>query len=153
MAAELGQQTVEFSTLVSRAAEESFLSLKELVEKSRASDQSDNEKKINILKYLNKTQQRMLRLNVLAKWCQQVCPLNLHFFLFWPRWVSGFWHLNRIGIVKLRVFDDFRGLGNGNLGVLWVGTCEFRLVDWKNVYVVTGTLGGQDWLCGLIGWS
>lgn len=72
MAAELGQQTVEFSTLVSRAAEESFLSLKELVEKSRASDQSDTEKKINILKYLVKTQQRMLRLNVLAKWCQQV---------------------------------------------------------------------------------
>ncbi|XP_030505760.2 mediator of RNA polymerase II transcription subunit 14 isoform X1 [Cannabis sativa] len=72
MAADLGQQTVDFSTLVSRAAEESFLSLKELVEKSRASDQSDTEKKINILKYVVKTQQRMLRLNVLAKWCQQV---------------------------------------------------------------------------------
>lgn len=70
--AELGQQTVEFSTLVSRAAEESFLSLKELVEKSKSSDLSDSEKKINLLKYIVKTQQRMLRLNVLAKWCQQV---------------------------------------------------------------------------------
>lgn len=70
--AELGQQTVEFSTLVSRAAEESFISLKELVEKSKASDQSDSDKKISLLKYLVKTQQRMLRLNVLAKWCQQV---------------------------------------------------------------------------------
>ncbi|KAK9291981.1 hypothetical protein L1049_019933 [Liquidambar formosana] len=70
--AELGQETVEFSTLVSRAAEESFISLKELVEKSKSSEQSDSEKKISLLKYLVKTQQRMLRLNVLAKWCQQV---------------------------------------------------------------------------------
>ncbi|KAA8537028.1 hypothetical protein F0562_029506 [Nyssa sinensis] len=70
--AELGQQTVEFSTLASRAAEESYLSLKELVEKSKSSEQSDSEKKINLLKFLVKTQQRMLRLNVLAKWCQQV---------------------------------------------------------------------------------
>ncbi|XP_031380291.1 mediator of RNA polymerase II transcription subunit 14 isoform X3 [Punica granatum] len=72
MAAELGQQTVDFSTLVGRAAEESFLSLKELVEKSKSTDQSDTEKKINLLKYLSRTQQRMLKLNVLAKWCQQV---------------------------------------------------------------------------------
>lgn len=73
MASELGQQTVEFSTLVNRTAEESFLSLKELVEKSKAApDQSDTDKKIGLLKYLAKTQQRMLRLNVLAKWCQQV---------------------------------------------------------------------------------
>lgn len=70
--AELGQQTVEFSSLVSRAAEESFLSLRELVEKSKSSDLSDTEKKISLLKYIVKTQQRMLRLNVLAKWCQQV---------------------------------------------------------------------------------
>ncbi|GFY94776.1 RNA polymerase II transcription mediator [Actinidia rufa] len=70
--AELGQQTVEFSTLVGRAAEESFVSLKELVDRSRSSEQSDSEKKINLLKFLVKTQQRMLRLNVLAKWCQQV---------------------------------------------------------------------------------
>ncbi|XP_022719144.1 mediator of RNA polymerase II transcription subunit 14-like [Durio zibethinus] len=68
----LGQQTVEFSSLVSRTAEESFMSLKELVDKSKSSDQSDTEKKINLLKYIVKTQQRMLRLNVLAKWCQQV---------------------------------------------------------------------------------
>ncbi|KAK3043115.1 hypothetical protein RJ639_000004 [Escallonia herrerae] len=73
MAGGLGQETVELSTLVSRAAEESFLSLKELVEKSKSSaEMSDSEKKISILKYLVKTQQRMLRLNVLAKWCQQV---------------------------------------------------------------------------------
>ncbi|XP_048433142.1 mediator of RNA polymerase II transcription subunit 14 isoform X1 [Pyrus x bretschneideri] len=73
MASELGQQTVEFSALVSRAAEESFLALKELTEKSKAApDQSDTDKKIGLLKYLAKTQQRMLRLNVLAKWCQQV---------------------------------------------------------------------------------
>ncbi|XP_024996079.1 mediator of RNA polymerase II transcription subunit 14 isoform X2 [Cynara cardunculus var. scolymus] len=70
--AEIGQESVEFSTLVSRAAEESYLSLKELVEKSKSSDMSDSEKKISILKYLVKTQQRMLRLNVLAQWCQQV---------------------------------------------------------------------------------
>lgn len=70
--AELGQQTVEFSNLVSLAAEDSFISLKELVEKSKSSDMSDSEKKINLLKYIVKTQQRMLRLNVLAKWCQQV---------------------------------------------------------------------------------
>ncbi|XP_052194039.1 mediator of RNA polymerase II transcription subunit 14 [Diospyros lotus] len=69
------QQTVEFSTLVSRAAEESYLSLKELVEKSKSRPSemsSDSEKKIDLLKFLVKTQQRMLRLNVLAKWCQQV---------------------------------------------------------------------------------
>lgn len=72
MAAELGQQTVEFSALVSRAAEDSFLSLKELVDKSKSSDQSDSEKKVNILKYVFKTQQRILRLYALAKWCQQV---------------------------------------------------------------------------------
>ncbi|KAL9273548.1 Mediator of RNA polymerase II transcription subunit 14-like protein, partial [Drosera capensis] len=70
--AELGQQTVEFSTLVSRAAEESFLALKELVEKSRSSDLSDSEKKTSLLKFIYKTQQRLLRLDVLAKWCQQV---------------------------------------------------------------------------------
>ncbi|GLT74099.1 hypothetical protein SLA2020_459200 [Shorea laevis] len=70
--AELGQQTVEFSTLVSRTAEESYSSFKELVEKSKSGDQSDTEKKIGLLKYIVKTQQRMLRLNVLAKWCLQV---------------------------------------------------------------------------------
>lgn len=80
--AELGQQTVEFSTLVSRAAEDSYLSLKELVEKSKSSEMADSEKKINMLKYLVKTQQRMLRLNVLAKWCQQVCLIALFCIFF-----------------------------------------------------------------------
>lgn len=70
--AELGQQTVDFSDLVSRAAEESYVTLKELVEKCKSSNLSDSEKKIGILKYVVKTQQRMLRLNVLSKWCQQV---------------------------------------------------------------------------------
>ncbi|XP_058086933.1 mediator of RNA polymerase II transcription subunit 14 isoform X2 [Magnolia sinica] len=70
--AELGQRTVEFPTLVRRAAEDSFLSLKELVEKSKSPEQSDSEKKISLLKYIVKTRQRMLRLLVLAKWCQQV---------------------------------------------------------------------------------
>lgn len=80
--AELGQQqTVEFSTLVGRAAEESYLSLKELVDKSRSTEQSDSEKKISILKFLCKTQQRMLRLNVLAKWCQQVKKRCAFFFV------------------------------------------------------------------------
>lgn len=69
--AELG--AVEFSTLVRRAAEDSFLALKELVEKSKSSEQSDSEKKISLLKYIVKTRQRMLRLHVLAKWCHQVC--------------------------------------------------------------------------------
>lgn len=77
MAAELGQQTVDFSALVRRAAEDSYLSLKELVDKSskataQGEDRSDSEKKIDLLKFVVKTQQRMLRLHVLAKWCQQV---------------------------------------------------------------------------------
>lgn len=83
--AELGQQTVDFSTLVTRAAEESFLALKELVDKNKSNEQSDTEKKIGLLKYICQTQQRMLRLNVLAKWCQQVgCllpPNSLNCFL------------------------------------------------------------------------
>lgn len=73
MAAELGQQTVEFSALVRRAAVESYLSLKELVERSKVMEErSDSEKKIDLLKFIVKTRQRMLRLHVLAKWCRQV---------------------------------------------------------------------------------
>ncbi|KAF5197093.1 Mediator of rna polymerase ii transcription subunit [Thalictrum thalictroides] len=70
--AELGQRTVDFSTLVRRAAEDSFLLLKELVEQLKKSELSDTERKITILKYIQKTRQRMLRLDVLAKWCRQV---------------------------------------------------------------------------------
>ncbi|KAK9083564.1 hypothetical protein Scep_030035 [Stephania cephalantha] len=70
--AELGQQTVEFSALVRRAAEESYLALKDLVEKTKDSEQSDSEKKIGLLKFIQKTRQRMLRLHVLSKWCRQV---------------------------------------------------------------------------------
>ncbi|CAI9781699.1 unnamed protein product [Fraxinus pennsylvanica] len=69
---ELGQETVDFKALVGRAATESYVLLKELVEKSKSAELSDSEKKIMILKYIVKTQQRMLRLNVLSKWCQQV---------------------------------------------------------------------------------
>nr|GMD79035.1 mediator of RNA polymerase II transcription subunit 14 [Ipomoea batatas] len=54
-----------------QAAEESYVSLKELVEKSRSTDLPDSHKKREILQYLVKTQQPLLRLNVLAKWCQQ----------------------------------------------------------------------------------
>ncbi|XP_074570905.1 mediator of RNA polymerase II transcription subunit 14-like [Curcuma longa] len=73
MEAELGRQTVEFSTLVQRATDASYLALKELVDRYRqAEDQrSDSEKKIDILKFIAKTQQRILRIHVLAKWCQQ----------------------------------------------------------------------------------
>lgn len=80
MAGELGQQTVELGTVVRQAAEESYLALRDLVEKSRATDtegeggqqRSDTEKKIDLLKFIDRTRQRMLRLHVLAKWCQQV---------------------------------------------------------------------------------
>ncbi|VAH30165.1 unnamed protein product [Triticum turgidum subsp. durum] len=84
MAGELGQQTVELGTVSRQAAEESYLALRELVEKSRAGvegetaqQRSDTEKKIDLLKFIDRTRQRMLRLHVLAKWCQQV-PL-LHY--------------------------------------------------------------------------
>ncbi|KAF7008461.1 hypothetical protein CFC21_023203 [Triticum aestivum] len=84
MAGELGQQTVELGTVARQAAEESYLALRELVEKSRAGaegeaaqQRSDTEKKIDLLKFIDRTRQRMLRLHVLAKWCQQV-PL-LHY--------------------------------------------------------------------------
>lgn len=88
MAGELGQQTVELGAVVRRAAEESYLALRELVEKSQAEaegkgigagangswQRSDTEKKIDLLKFITRTRQRMLRLHVLAKWCQQVMP-------------------------------------------------------------------------------
>ncbi|EOA29718.1 hypothetical protein CARUB_v10012804mg [Capsella rubella] len=74
--AELGQQTVDFSALFGRAAEESFLSLKELVEKFKTTELSDTDKKVSLLKYLVNTQQRVLRLNALAKWCKQVPLIN-----------------------------------------------------------------------------
>ncbi|GJM99723.1 hypothetical protein PR202_ga16850 [Eleusine coracana subsp. coracana] len=86
MATELGQQTVELGAVVRRAAEESYLALRELVEKSQAEaegkglgggayggrQRSDAEKKIDLLKFIARTRQRMLRLHVLAKWCKQV---------------------------------------------------------------------------------
>jgi len=82
---ELGQQRMALSTLVGRAAGEAYSSLKELVEKARSGEQSDTEKKLDLLKYIVKTQQRMLRLNVAAKWCQQVgsCSFAGWFCLIW----------------------------------------------------------------------
>ena len=83
MAAELGQKTVAFSEVVRRTAEDSFLALRELVEKSRnAEDQSESQKKIDLLKYIFRTRQRILRLHVLAKWCQQVYFLWLNLIIF-----------------------------------------------------------------------
>ncbi|XP_039794595.1 mediator of RNA polymerase II transcription subunit 14-like isoform X2 [Panicum virgatum] len=90
MAVELGKQTVELGAVVRRAAEESYLALRELVEKSQAEaegkgigaganggwQRSDTEKKIDLLKFITRTRQRMLRLHVLAKWCQQVPLVN-----------------------------------------------------------------------------
>jgi mediator of RNA polymerase II transcription subunit 14 len=76
MADALGQQTVDFSVLVKQAAEASFTNLKELCETS--SELPDLERKIGLLKYILKTQQRLLRLLALSKWCRQVCyPLEL----------------------------------------------------------------------------
>lgn len=74
--------------MVRVAAEESYLALRELVERSRAEAEaeaqgkegvrlrSDTEKKIDLLKFVDRTRQRMLRLHVLAKWCQQVPLVN-----------------------------------------------------------------------------
>ncbi|CAO2168749.1 unnamed protein product [Urochloa humidicola] len=88
MAMELGQQTVELGLIVRVAAEESYLALRELVERSRTEAEaeargkegvrlrSDTEKKIDLLKFVDRTRQRMLRLHVLAKWCQQVPLVN-----------------------------------------------------------------------------
>jgi mediator of RNA polymerase II transcription subunit 14 len=83
---------VELGAVVRRAAEDSYLALRELVEKSRVEaegkngqQRSDTEKKIDLLKFIDRTRQRMLRLHVLAKWCQQVCNCPLipfYSFLF-----------------------------------------------------------------------
>ncbi|RZS26047.1 hypothetical protein BHM03_00059336 [Ensete ventricosum] len=51
MAAELGQQTVEFSALVRRAAEDSYLALKELVERSRAPEDQRSDSALTKLSY------------------------------------------------------------------------------------------------------
>ncbi|KAM7269822.1 hypothetical protein ACFE04_025319 [Oxalis oulophora] len=73
---ELGQQTVELSTIIGRAGEESFISLKELVDKSKSTQLTDADKKIELLKFIYKTHQRLLRTLVLAKWCRQVPLIN-----------------------------------------------------------------------------
>lgn len=124
MASELGQQTVEFSTLVNRTAEESFLSLKELVEKSKAApDQSDTDKKIGLLKYLAKTQQRMLRLNVLAKWCQQVSS----FYSLTHPSIMGFLFGVQLGVEIIHFGPSFMNsaLNNVTLGLFLFGLYEF----------------------------
>ncbi|KAI5062182.1 hypothetical protein GOP47_0022721 [Adiantum capillus-veneris] len=65
-----GQQTVDLSALVKKTAQTSFVAFKELCDIS--SDSSDTEKKIGLLKFINKTRQRLLRLLVLSKWCYQI---------------------------------------------------------------------------------
>ena len=90
---EVGQETVDFAALVGRAAEESYVALKELVDKSKSEESlSDSEKKIMILKYIVKTQQRMLRLDVLAKWCQQVLSFCQFTFIFYSRFCVDVYH-------------------------------------------------------------
>ncbi|CAN8269873.1 unnamed protein product [Cochlearia groenlandica] len=74
--AELWQETVNLSVLVTRAAQESFITLRELVEKSNSTEISDADKKVSLLSYVFKTQQRMLRLFALSKWCKQVPLIN-----------------------------------------------------------------------------
>jgi mediator of RNA polymerase II transcription subunit 14 len=48
---------------MSQAADDSFFSLKELVDKSKSTQQYDSDKKISLLKYLVHTQQSMSLLN------------------------------------------------------------------------------------------
>lgn len=67
---EPGQQTVDLSALVKKTAEASFLAFKELCDSSP--ERSDTEKKIGLLKFINRTRQRLLRLLVLSKWCNQI---------------------------------------------------------------------------------
>ena len=57
---ELGQQMVKLCTLLTRAAQDSYNSLKDLVHKcSSSTELSDTDKKISMLKFLTKTKQRM----------------------------------------------------------------------------------------------
>ncbi|KAL2609720.1 hypothetical protein R1flu_028293 [Riccia fluitans] len=65
-----GQQTVDFSLIVKRTAEDAYSSLKELT--GIAPEQSDSERKLSLLKYVLRTRQRLLRLLVLSKWCRQL---------------------------------------------------------------------------------
>lgn len=61
---------MDFSVLVKRTTEASFAAFKELCESGP--EQSDMERKIGLLKFINKTRQRLLRLLVLSKWCCQI---------------------------------------------------------------------------------
>lgn len=62
-------ETVEFMALVQRVAEESYLSLKELMKKTLKGDElgrkpSYDEMKIDLLRFIDKTRQRLLGLYV-----------------------------------------------------------------------------------------
>ncbi|XP_078152525.1 mediator of RNA polymerase II transcription subunit 14-like isoform X2 [Carex rostrata] len=66
---EVGGETVEFMALVQRVAEESYLSLKELMKKSLKGDElgrkpSYDEMKIDLLRFIDKTRQHLLGLYV-----------------------------------------------------------------------------------------
>ncbi|BBN19751.1 mediator of RNA polymerase II transcription subunit 14 [Marchantia polymorpha subsp. ruderalis] len=65
-----GQQTVDFSLLVKRTAEDAFSSLRELA--GIAQEQSDSERKLSLLKNFLRTRQRLLRVLSLSKWCRQI---------------------------------------------------------------------------------
>nr|CAB3480710.1 unnamed protein product [Digitaria exilis] len=118
MAVELGQQTVELGAMVRLAAEESYLALRELVERSRAEAEaeaqgkegvrlrSDTEKKIDLLKFVDRTRQRMLRLHVLAKWCQQA---NV---LWQGRWKDA---------IKSELISDSSAVQGGNSAPVQIG--------------------------------
>lgn len=128
--AELGQQTVDFSALVGRAAEESFLSLTELVEKAKSPELSDTDKKLSLLKYVVKTQQRMLRLNALAKWCKQVLSFLMlvkvcFFYCFWGNLKLKVRSFLELGVVStIRLFTD------------WEWNWKLLLCDFDVVFVV-----------------
>lgn len=75
-----GQQTVDFSLLVKRTAEDAFSSLRELA--GIAQEQSDSERKLSLLKNFLRTRQRLLRVLSLSKWCRQVSSSPFHRVLF-----------------------------------------------------------------------
>ncbi|KAK7285133.1 hypothetical protein RJT34_19893 [Clitoria ternatea] len=75
MVAESG---VELSTLVKRAAQDSYTSLQELINKCMFSQLPDADKKLSILKFLNNTQQCMIRLIVLSQWGLQLARAPIY---------------------------------------------------------------------------
>lgn len=131
MAGELAQQTVELGAVVRRAAEESYLALRELVEKSQVEaegkgigaganggwQRSDTEKKIDLLKFITRTRQRMLRLHVLAKWCQQVPLLIRVSAVLFP--VPCYFPCHNSSVVIIHEFNLTVVSGSNLVLILW----------------------------------